>query len=147
MRIVFWLVDINYDVVNDIPEIRLWGITNDNRRVVVLDRSFRPYFYVLPKDSRKIKQLAEKIKKVYSVKYKVLKVETVSRKYFGKEVKLLKVTCQIPALIPKIRDELSSLREVKEVLEADIRYYMRYMIDNNIAVSYTHLTLPTTERV
>jgi len=138
LRIVFWLVDINYDVVNDIPEIRLWGITNDNRRVVVLDRSFRPYFYVLPKDSRKIKQLAEKIKKVYSVKYKVLKVETVSRKYFGKEVKLLKVTCQIPALIPKIRDELSSLREVKEVLEADIRYYMRYMIDNNIVPSAWH---------
>lgn len=138
MKITFWLIDINYDVVDGIPEVRLWGVTKDGKRIVVLDRNFRPYFYVLPKDRGELNRLIEKIKNVYSVKYKVLKVEVVNRKYFGKDVQLIKVTCQIPGLIPKIRDELSSLREVKEVLEADIRYYMRYMIDNNIVPSAWH---------
>ena len=138
MKIIFWLIDINYDLVNSVPEIRLWGVTREGKRVVVLDRSFRPYFYVLPKSTEKLDHLIDKIKSVYSAKYKVLDIKVVNRKYFGRDVKLLKVTCQIPALIPKIRDELSSLREVEEVLEADIRFYMRYMIDNNIVPSAWH---------
>ncbi len=132
MKITFWLLDINYDVVGDTPEIRMWGITDDERRIVVLDRSFRPYFYVLPREGVDLQKLMRRIRSMSSAKHRIIDVSIVERKYFGKPVTLLKVTCQIPASVPKLREELANLPEVKEVLEADIRFYMRYMIDNNI---------------
>ena len=42
----FYLVDIDYKTVDEKAVVRLFGITKDNRRIVVLDRSFQPYFYV-----------------------------------------------------------------------------------------------------
>ncbi len=138
MRITFWLLDVNYDVVDGVPEVRLWGITDDDRRVVVLDRSFRPYFYVLPKEGRDAEELAEEIRGRLAAKYSIISVDVVEKKYFGRTVKLVKVTCQVPAVIPKLREEASSLPGVKEVLEADIRFYMRYLIDMDVVPSTWH---------
>jgi hypothetical protein len=45
MRIRFWLLDVNYEVKNDSSEVRLWGVDEVGRRVVVIDRNFLPYFY------------------------------------------------------------------------------------------------------
>ena len=133
----FWILDVNYEVVSDTPEIRLWSIDSKGNRVVVLDRSFRPYFYVIPNRESIINELAERIRKI-GTRYKILKVEPVERKFFGEHIKVLKVTCQIPAHIPNLREEIASLKGVKDVLEADIRFYMRYMVDNDIYPSSWH---------
>lgn len=136
-KLRFWILDVNYEVVGEIPEIRLWGIDDKGNRVIVIDREFRPYFYVLPEKEEYVDELAEKIRKL-GTKHKVLKVEVVERKFFGKPVKVLKVTCQIPAHVPYLREEVADLKGVKDVLEADIRFYMRYMADNDIYPSAWH---------
>ncbi|HFC49596.1 MAG TPA: DNA polymerase II [Thermofilum sp.] len=136
MKLKFWILDINYGLVGSIPEIRLWGIAEDGSRAVVLDRSFRPYFYLLVEEGREedVKRTVEK----YASKFRILKVEVVDKRYFGRPVKALKVTCQIPKDVPRIREEFARLPGVKDVLEADIRFYMRYMIDNDIYPSAWH---------
>ena len=136
MKLKFWILDVNYGLVGSIPEIRLWGIAEDGSRVVVLDRSFRPYFYLLVEEGREedVKRTVEK----HASRFRILKVEVVDKRYFGRPVKALKVTCQIPKDVPRIREELARLPGVKEVLEADIRFYMRYMIDNDIYPSAWH---------
>ena len=136
MKLKFWILDVNYGLVGSIPEIRLWGIAEDGSRIVVLDRSFRPYFYLLVEEGREedVKRTVEK----HASRFRILKVEVVDKRYFGRPVKALKVTCQIPKDIPRIREELARLPGVKEVLEADIRFYMRYMIDNDIYPSAWH---------
>lgn len=136
MKLKFWILDVNYGLVGSIPEIRLWGIAEDGSRIVVLDRSFRPYFYLLVEEGREedVKRTVEK----YASRFRILKVELVDKRYFGRPVKALKVTCQIPKDVPRIREELARLPGVKEVLEADIRFYMRYMIDNDIYPSAWH---------
>jgi replicative DNA polymerase I (EC 2.7.7.7) len=64
MRTEFWLLDASYDVVGGVPEVRLWGVDREGRRIAVLDRSFRPYIYVLPAEgaedsvARRIQSLA-----------------------------------------------------------------------------------------
>ncbi len=130
VRLVFWILDVNYEVVGGVPEVRMWGIDSEGRRVVVLDRSFRPYFYVLPEPGRE-EEVAERLKRI-GKKYGLLSVEIVNRKYFGRPVKAVKVTCQIPKSIPDFREAAARLPGVREVLEADIRFYMRYMIDNDV---------------
>ena len=136
MKLKFWILDVNYGLVGSIPVIRLWGIAEDGSRIVVLDRSFRPYFYLLVEEGREedVKRTVEK----HASRFRILKVEVVDKRYFGRPVKALKVTCQIPKDVPRIREELVRLPGVKEVLEADIRFYMRYMIDNDIYPSAWH---------
>ena len=131
MIIRFWLLDINYDIVGEVPEIRMWGIDGNGKRVVVLERNFRPYVYVLPVNEKFMQQIAKEIEKI-KAKYNIIAVEEVWKKYFGRDVKVLKVTLFNPRQVPNLRETLSKIRGVREVLEADIRFYMRYMIDNEI---------------
>jgi DNA polymerase I len=40
MEVTFWLLDVNYEVKNDKPEIWLWGIDEFGRRILVIDKNF-----------------------------------------------------------------------------------------------------------
>lgn len=130
MRLEFWLLDASYEMVRGVPEVRLWGIDREGRRVVVLDRSFRPYIYVLPVEGQE-NQVAERIRRLSS-KYNISSIELLEKKYFGREVKVLKVTLTSPRDVPKLRETLLKIEGVDDVLEADIRFYMRYMIDKSV---------------
>jgi DNA polymerase I len=130
MRTEFWVLDASYDVVGGVPEVRLWGIDREGRRVVVLDRSFRPYIYVLPAEGAE-EAVARRIKAM-SGKFGILDVEIVDKKYFGRPVKAVKVTLLSPRTVPQLREAVAKLDGVREVLEADIRFYMRYMIDKGV---------------
>jgi len=129
LKLTFWLLDVNYEVVREVPEVRMWGLTPEGKRVVIIDRSFKPYFYVVPKEGTDIGKLIVEVGKLVP---KPLRVEAVEKKYFGEPLKVLRVTCKIPAHVPKLREEVAKLKYVKDVLEADIRFYMRYLIDNQI---------------
>ncbi len=61
-----------------------------------------------------------------------MKLEVVERKFFGKPVKAIKVYCKDPDFIPKYAKAFRKLEGVKDCLEDDIRYSMRYLIDNNV---------------
>ena len=61
-KLLFWLLDINYDVEGKIPVIKMWGVSEDGKRVLVKDYDFRPYFYVLPKSNVEISKAIKDIK-------------------------------------------------------------------------------------
>jgi len=125
MELTFWLLDVTYGVVGNAPELRLFGITNNDKRVLVLDRSFRPYFYVLPSgDSSTV--LANVKRKLEG---RVLGVELVKRRLFGGEVDAIKVTATIPEKVRELREIAAEIPGVKDVLEADIRFSQRYLLD------------------
>src|SRR2546422_5701705 len=65
----FWLLDLNSDEKEGKPQVWLWGITPDGKRVIVTD-SYQPYFYVLPKmgqDPNSLKAKLEKEKPLPSI--------------------------------------------------------------------------------
>jgi DNA polymerase I len=132
VKLKFWLLDPSYSMVKGNPEVRLWGIAEDGRRVLVKDRGFRPYFYVLPRAEADLKQLKEQILALSTPDSPILSVEPAQRRYLGKPVTALKVTCQQPPSIPNYREKVKRLSQVEDVLEADVRFYMRYMIDNQV---------------
>jgi DNA polymerase I len=130
MKITFWLLDVNYEVKNGTPEIWLWGIDDSGKRVLIIDRNFLAYFYAVVEDGADPAKVIEEIRKEQDPF--IVKIEVVERKFFGKPVKAIKVYCKDPDFIPKYAKAFRKLEGVKDCLEDDIRYSMRYLIDNNV---------------
>ncbi|UNQ74341.1 DNA-directed DNA polymerase [Infirmifilum sp. NZ] len=135
---VFWILDVNYEVVGGIPEVRLWGVSESGERIVVIDRSFRPYFYVLPSQRKVTDDFLRRVLSSLSG-VKTLSVEKVERKYYGTPVEAVKVVLADPRDVPRARELVPKAIGVEEVLEADIRFYMRYMIDTGVKPSSWHI--------
>jgi len=150
-EVTFWLLDATYEVIGRTPEVRLWGITDDGRRVVICDRSFRPYFYVLPEEGVDLGLLVKRLKAHARGKHPIIDMKIVDKKYYGRPVKAIKVICQIPQDVPEYRELFKRIEGVREVLEADIRFYMRYMIDHQICPCSWHIVkaerVPNTQRL
>lgn len=128
MKVSFWLLDINYEVQNGQPEIWLWGLDENGRRLLIIDRNFQSYFYAVPKEGFTLERVAEQIRKTPQVS----SLEVVDRRYFGKKLKAIKVFCKNPDEIPRCAKNLKKLEGVKECFEDDVRYSMRYLIDNGV---------------
>lgn len=139
MELKFWLLDPSYTTVRGVPEVRLWGVAEDGRRVLVKDRGFRPYFYVLPKKGSDIELLRESILALSNPDAPILSAEPVQRRYLGKPVNVLKVTCLQPQSVPVYREKIKRVPQVEDVLEADVRFYIRYMIDNQVEPCSWHM--------
>ena len=132
MNIKAYLLDVSYEVVGREPHILLWCIDERGRRILLRDKTFRPYFYVLPEDESVARQVALSIRRLSKPRSPIIKVEIVGKKYYGRPVKAIRVTTVIPETVREYREEVKKIRGVREVLEADIRFTMRYLIDKGI---------------
>ncbi|RJX15353.1 DNA polymerase II [Candidatus Bathyarchaeota archaeon] len=129
MEIVFWLLDVNQEVVEGIPEIRIWGLDEKGKKILIVDRNFKPHFYVLPKNFEDAEILAGKIKNEIRDAIEVL-VE--DKKYFGKPVKAVKV---ILNNLENVEHNVKTLLKnplVKEVLHDDLRYSSLYLVEQGL---------------
>ncbi len=138
MKITFWLLDINYEVKNHEPEVWLWGIDSTGNRVLVIDRGFLSYFYAVVDERFDPEKVASEIWPRKAEFPLVVRVEVVERKFFGKPVKALKVYCRDPDFMAKYAKAFRKIEGIKECFEDDIRYSMRYLIDNGVVPSGWH---------
>jgi DNA polymerase I len=130
MKITFWLLDLNYEVKHDVPEVWLWGVTSSGERILIVDRNFVAYFYAVVEETADPKKVVEEIG---NGRFPCIsKLETVDRKFFGKPVKAVKVYCRTRDVMPEYAKALRKLEGIKDCLEDDIRYTMRYLIDNSV---------------
>ena len=128
MKVKFWLLDLNYEEA-ETPEIWMWGIREDGKRVLVIDRNFKPYFHATVVEE----SLAETSREILKLKVKgVLNCIPQDMKIFGKPVKALKIICQDPDEVEGVAREVKKIRGVTEVYGDDIRFTLRYLIDMGI---------------
>ena len=132
MELEFYFLDNTYEVVGREPHIIIWGITRDGRRVVLRDKRFRPYFYAILENHAKPDAVSRRIRALSDPASPIVNVELVHKKYYGEPVKTLKITTMIPEFVRKYRDLVSRIPGVREVVEADIRFSMRYIIDHDL---------------
>jgi len=130
VKVTFWLLDVNYEVRNDVPEVWIWGIDSNAKRVLIVDRDFLAYFYAVIEDGTDPAKVVGQIGETHDSS--IVKLEVVDRKLFGKPVKAVKVYCKNPDVVSKCANELRKLEGVKDCLEDDIRYSMQYLIDNDV---------------
>lgn len=131
MKLKFYLLDVTYEIVGREPHIIMWGIDEQGRRIVLRDKSFRPYFYVLVSDDM-VEVVRQKIHRLSKPRSPIISVEPVEKRYFGEAVKALRITTVIPETVREYREEAKKIIGVREILEADIRFSMRYIIDNQL---------------
>jgi DNA polymerase I len=136
MKTSFWLLDINYEVGDEGTETWLWGISSADERVLIIDRNFIDYFYAIVKDDADPSKVIKDIKSVQHPS--IVKLEAVDRKLFGKQVKAVKVYCKNPDAMLKCAKELREIEGVTDCLEDDLRFSMRYLIDNEVVPCSWH---------
>ena len=130
-RVTFWLLDLNYEVRGDRPEIWIWGISASGERILLIDRNIPSYFYAIANEGKQPVELVKEISK--GDFHSITKLEVVQRKFFGKPVEAVKVYCIDPDTISEYAKEVRKLEDAKDCFEDDIRHAMRYLIDNSIA--------------
>jgi len=69
----------------------------------------------------------------------VISIEPVDKKFLGKPVKALKITTLIPEYVRKYREKIKQIPGVIDVIEADIRFSMRYILDKDIRPCGWHI--------
>lgn len=136
MKVTFWLLDVNYEVKACATELWMWGVTDSSQRILVIDRSFVSYFYAVLEKGSEAAKITEDIEKEYG--NSILKIEAVTRKYFGKPVEALRIYCRNSEILSKLAHELRSFEGIENCFEDDIRYTMRYLIDNNVVPCAWH---------
>jgi DNA polymerase I len=131
-RVSFQLLDSSYEVVGGEPKILLWSRLEDGGRAVLIHEGFRPYFYALLEEEADPERVALQVRRLSKPSSPILSVEVVDRLYYGRPVKALKITTLIPASVRSYREEVARVPGVREVLEADIRFALRFLIDKNL---------------
>ncbi len=125
MKIDFWLLNLNHESHEGRSAIWLWGITRDNKRVLTIDRSFRTYFYLLPKKSQDIGQLKDRITRE-PPHPSIESVVIEKKKRLGEERQVLKIFTKDSDTLEKCAKECVKQLEVEASFEEKIRYSIKY---------------------
>lgn len=132
-KIQFFVLDAKYKIANEKPEVYLFGKTVKGDHIIIIDDSFEPYFYVIPKKGQAINEKIEKIKIEKNDEIsQVTRTENVKRIYFEKEVDAVKVFTKLPRDVPVIRDVIKDWEIIESINEYDIQFIRRYFIDKKI---------------
>ncbi len=127
MKAMFCIIHSDYVVEGGKLVVRLWGRTREGKSALVLDRAFRPYFYVHFEGSAA--RMQEKIMGLELEGERPASAEPAQRNILGKPAKLMKVGVAIPTSVPKFRELAKGLEDVKEEYEYAIPFHKRYFID------------------
>lgn len=138
MLLRFYLLDVTYEIIGREPHIVMWGIDEQGSRILIRDRSFRPYFYALLSNSASSEAVREKVLRLSKPRSPIISVDPMDKKYYGRPVRTLRITTVIPETVREYREEIRKMDEVKDVLEADIRFSMRYIIDYQLKPCWWH---------
>jgi len=128
----FYVLDVSYEVVGREPHILIWAISEDGERIVIRDKNFRPYFYVIPSNEGELSRLLSEVRRLSNVRSPIINAEVVNKRFFGRPIKVIKVTTVIPEAVREYREAIKKLKGVADVVEADIRFSMRYIIDRDL---------------
>ncbi len=139
MELEFYFLDNTYEVIGREPHVVIWGITRDGKRVLLRDRRFRPYFYAILENEANIEEVIRRVKLASDSTSPIIGVKVVDKRYFGEPVKALRITTVIPEAVRKYREKIAKIPGVKLVVEADIRFSMRYILDHGLRPCEWHV--------
>ncbi len=107
------------------PIIRLFGkITGENKSIIALDKNFQPYIYVVPYNIEEcILELNE---------FQFTKIEKILKRDNGEPKHFLKINVEHPREMRKLARQIEKLKSVEAVMEYDIPFSRRYLIDKRI---------------
>lgn len=132
MEFFLQILDVDYNLVDGNPIVRIFGRCEDKKTACVFVNGYQPYFYVLPMDKKE--DLGQFLNKKFPSQ--IVKIEEVEKYspfgYYEKKMKIFKITCKDPSQVPIIRDEIWKEGLAKKIFEADILFKYRFMADKDL---------------
>lgn len=127
------LLDADYTLDGNSGVALLYCKDEKSRTVLVKDKKFNTYFYVLPKKKKEI-QVKKKIENLDEEKVgtKILKAEVIEKVWQSKVTKMLKVIIENPRRIHDVRDAVKEWDDIDDTFEYDLPFYKRYIIDKQL---------------
>ncbi len=133
-RVTFFLIDVGSSFIEGKSEVRLWGIDDRGKPVLLIDDRLRPMFYLIPKSSPQ-QFLLESITRELQELDASGTVAVVKKKYLGREISAIRVEVSDPSRVSKIASKLAKTKGLERSLEEDVRLANRYIINKQIAPS------------
>ncbi len=135
-KIPFYLLDVRRAEYNNKQAVLLFGRTTDNQRICVIDDSYIPYFYVIPKKGANVKEKLGKIEvERDDIISKVIKAEDVKKKFYGKEVNAIRVHVPFFKDMRVIQSVIAEWEIIDGIYEVDIPYLRKYLAEKGFLVS------------
>ncbi|MEM4831851.1 MAG: 3'-5' exonuclease, partial [Sulfolobales archaeon] len=106
MKLRFYLLDVSYEIHSGVPIILLWGVSDDGRRTLVIDKNFRPYFYAILNEGADEHGVLSKIKILSRGDSPIVSADVTYKKYYGKPVKVIKITTVKPEAVRDYREQV-----------------------------------------
>lgn len=133
MKTEFWLLDLNHELYQGKPTIWLWGITRQQKRVLLID-SYEPYFYLLPPDGQKTEQIKEQLEKE-KPHPSITRIAVENKRDLSTEKQVLKIFCKDPESLEKCSRAATKFVTGSKAYEHDLRLATRYQNDHEIRPS------------
>lgn len=130
MKTEFWLLDLNYELYQGKPTIWLWGITPQQKRVLLID-SLEPYFYLLPPDSQKTEQIQWQLEQE-KPHPSISRITVERRKDLSTEKQVLKIFCKDSDTLEKSARATTKSVTGSKAYEHDLRLATKYQNDHEI---------------
>ncbi len=135
--ITFFPLDFTYSLEPDgnaqKPVVHIFAKTVEGTHVCILDETFAPYFYVIPKKGYDIASKLKDLKiPLDNLTILVSKVEPCQKLFQGTIVDALRVFLNIPKGVPEVQAVVREWPEVSSTHEFDILFVRRYALDKAI---------------
>jgi DNA polymerase I len=127
MKREFWLLDLNYEPWEDKPAIWLWGISAENKRVLIV-QGYQPYFYLLPRGSQEPAELKERLERE-KPHPSIVSATVEQRKLLGAKRTVIRVSCGGGESLEKIARLTVKVLGVESSFEDGIRPATKYQND------------------
>ena len=121
----FYVLDIDSIRYKGKYTIRLSGKTADGKRIIVLDPSFKEYFYILSSDPDNMQNFLKGIEGINDIKIEKMKIR-------GDPTEVVKVILEDTHYAQDIKEYAKKNPNYIDHIEMDIPTFRRYMIDKNI---------------
>jgi len=128
VKISFYPIDVDFSEVENGTALRVFGFTPEGKKIVLLAKGFKPYFYATIREGLPAEQVAAKIS-AQEFEYKGRKLKMRAEKISGME---LKIFTEFPTDVPVAQDFIKRLDEIDKTYEFDIKFFKRFMLDSGI---------------
>lgn len=124
----FYLLDVNEDNWEGKPCVKLWGVDEGGKRILVLSNQIMPYFYFLT-ESANIESATQMILSDKKRFPHVLGITVENKKLLGLERRVMKVTCDESGVQASYAEGIRKLLGKGVGFEHDLRLSVRYLTD------------------
>lgn len=136
VKIQFFPLDISYKVIENRASIFIFGRTLEGKRVVVVDNTFKPYFYISFKEGSDIDVVREKLESMRGTEnnlfFSIIKTFLEKKFFNGIEKDFIRVIVNQPMSIPIIKEKLAVMDEIDDIFETDISFIRKYIIEKGL---------------